>query len=154
MILFALPGSLIILITLNIVVKTLRLMPAELSFNWLIVPTIGLGAGAIIICFVADNLVFWPSQLQNELAGRQFVGPLSLRSHSDWGFQDEVRTWVYDVDPARAAQLASRCRPNPDPRRHWCGIVSLHEEGPERGDGRDVFIHMEGTTVTLEEWLY
>jgi hypothetical protein len=147
----ALPGSLIVLVMAWFTVKKLKLMPAGMSFDWLVAPTLGLAAGGAMIGFTVEDLVIWPHQLQDELVGRQLVTPLSLRSHSVWGFQDMVATWVYEIDPATAERLARGCRRDPNPRVHSCGIAGTYEEGPRVGDSRGVSISIEGTTLTIQE---
>src|SRR3954470_1201711 len=147
----ALPGSLIVLVLGYALVKVLKLLPTGMRFGWLVVPTLGLAAGGAMMGFTVEDLVIWPSQLQSELVGRQLVTPLSLRSHSVWGFQDVVARWVYQIDPATAARLVRGCRPDPNPRVHSCEIASTYEEGPGFGDSRSVSISMQGTTLTIEE---
>ena len=151
LILIALPAALVAMVAVWIAGK-LKLVPSGMEAGWLLAPTFGLIAGGIIMASVIEEFIVRPMQLQGEVLGDQLVTPLSLRSYSAWGFQDVVWKWEYEIDPATAARLSRNCRP--DPRLHSCSIAGTHQDGPARGNGRDAFIHMEGATLTIEDWVY
>jgi hypothetical protein len=109
----------------------------------LLLPSMGLAAGGFMTVSVVEEFVIRPIQLQDELLGRQVVTPLALRRYQAQGFQDPGWSWTYSVDPALAAQLAHRCRVDPFFGRGTCASVS--------DGGRDAFIRIEGTTLTILE---
>jgi hypothetical protein len=106
----------------------------------------GLAAGGATTAFMLHEFVLRPMALQDELVGRQIVTPLALRSYEAFGFQDPGWTWDYDVDPVTVAGLTRNCRPDPNPRVHWCDISGPYDAG------RSVFIRIEGTRLTINEW--
>jgi hypothetical protein len=141
-IVIALPVAIASIIAI-LIAKKLKLVAAGMG-RALLLPTIGLAAGGFIMGFMVEEFVIRPIQLQDELLGGQWVTPLSLRSYAAWGmFGDPGTIWTYSIDTDLAAQLAHRCRVDPLFARRACASVS--------DGGRDAFIRIEGTTLTILE---
>jgi len=154
-IVIALPGAVIVLIIAAGAAHWLKLMPQSMSFSWLAIPTMGLAAGGATMALMVEELAIRPLQLQSELLGAQIVTPIELRGYRFWGvIMDPGWAWVYEIDPATATRLTSGCRPDPNPRVHWCDIAGTLDQDAGGADGRGAFVRVEGTTLTIQEYFY
>lgn len=103
-----------------------RLLPAGAGLELVSCLFACAAAGALLFYLAYGNLVRMPDAVQQQLLGRSYASPLSLRSAEYAGFKDWQRTWRYRVGGSALADLRRRCREaGSDPR--YCQLASSGE---------------------------
>src|SRR5688572_9185583 len=89
---------------LAVTFRRFRLLPTGVSRGISVALFTSLGMGGLFLGTTLDNLIFTPMRLQRELLGHQIASPTALRFYAEFGFQDPVWLWRYEIAPNDAAK--------------------------------------------------